>query len=89
MISSNSAALESRPLTVIGYSNACPAGTGWAPTLPAAACRFSCWMAVMTSVEEISIVESRSGSSQIRMAYFRPTTLTSLTPLIRLMTSAT
>ena len=42
--------VESRPLMVIGYSKAWPLGTGWAPTLPAAAWTFSCWIAVMTSV---------------------------------------
>ena len=57
---------------MIGYSNALPGGTGDAPTLPAAACRFSGWIAVMTSVGAIRWLAIRSGSSQIRIAYFRP-----------------
>ena len=79
----------SRPLAVTGYSNRWPAGTGGAPILPAAACRFSDLIAVITSSGEICSLAIRSGSSQIRMAYLRPKTLTSLIPRIRLSTSTT
>ncbi len=89
MISSNSPAVSSRPLTVIGSSKSCPVGTGRAPILPAAACTFSCRIASMTSLGEIRMFAIRSGSIQILMAYFRPITRESLTPSIRRSTSAT
>ena len=89
MISSNSVAFSSRPLIVIGSSKSCPVGTGRPPILPAAAWTFSCWMAVITSVGAIFMLAILSGSIQIRMAYLRPRTVASLTPPIRLSTSAT
>jgi hypothetical protein len=89
MISSNSGTLVSRPLRVIGNSKAWPLGVGGPPILPAAACRFSCWMAMITSDGAIRISAIRLESSQTRMAYLRPNDMTSLTPLIFLRTFAT
>ncbi len=74
----------------IGYSlNTRPGGTGWPPILPAAAWRFSAWIAAITSDGAMSWAAIRSGSSQTRMAYLRPNALTSLTPGIRFRTSRT
>ena len=89
MISSNSVAFSSRPLTVTGSSKSWPLGTGRPPILPAAAWTFSCWIARITSVGAIFMLARRSGSIQIRMAYLRPSTVASLIPLIRFRTSAT
>ena len=57
MMFSNSDGFSSRPLAVIGYSNArfCPGGSGKAPTLPAAAWRFSDWIAAITSLGPIEL----------------------------------
>ena len=86
---SNSPTFDSRPFDVTGNSNRCPGGAGEAPILPEAACLFSCWIAWTTTAGAIRWLAIRSGSSQTRMAYFRPNGFTSLTPGMRFRASTT
>ena len=80
----------SRPLVRIGYSwNACPGGDRLAADLA----RGRLAVLGLDRLDHldggINSLAIRSGSSQIRIAYLRPNTLTSLTPATRFRTSST
>ena len=68
-ISANSASVASRPETFTVSWKSCPAGTGGAPTWPAATSWFCERMALMTSAGVSPRACSCSGSSQIRIEY--------------------
>ena len=87
MMFSNSSLVLRRPLTfslkeryLLAYSP---------PTVPAAAWMFCDSMALLISAMETLSPASRTGSSQMRIAYVRPPVSTSATPSMRAMASAT
>lgn len=78
---SKSGALLSRPLTLSVYWKSWPAGTGGIPTAPAVTSWLCCCTMLMMASGVRPRACTRSGSSQIRIAYWpAPNTVTLPTP---------